>query len=209
MAHRIEYKIKSFSKDIKTLKLSISDSNAMYSIHRLATKQLHEKRQGNANSKTRSEVRGGGKKPWKQKGTGRARAGSTRSPLWRGGGVIFGPTKKEYSKKINKKEKHLALCNLLYNKKDFIISFNSSMFELKQLKTKFFLEKLQDLNIDLMTKILIIVTKKDLHIQRVAKNIQNIELICINQLNIIAIIKAKQILIENEVINIINQLSNE
>lgn len=209
MANQIEYKIKSFSKDIKTLKLSISDSNAMYSIHRLTTKQLHEKRQGNANSKTRSEIRGGGKKPWKQKGTGRARAGSTRSPLWRGGGVIFGPKRKEYSKKINKKEKYLALCNLLYNKKDCTVSFNSSVFELQQPKTKFFLKKLQDLKIDLMTKTLIIVTKKDLHTQRVTKNIQNIELICVNQLNIIAIIKAKQILIENEAIDIINQLSNE
>nr|YP_009502115.1 50S ribosomal protein L4 [Porolithon onkodes]ASB29717.1 50S ribosomal protein L4 [Porolithon onkodes] len=209
MANQIEYKIKSFSKDTKTLKLSVSNSNTMHSIHKLATKQLHEKRQGNANSKTRSEVRGGGKKPWKQKGTGRARAGSTRSPLWRGGGVIFGPKTKEYSKKVNKKEKHLALCNLLYNRKDFTISFNSSVFTLQQPKTKFFLKKLQDLNVDLTTKILIIVTKKNLHIQRVTKNIQNIELICVNQLNIIAIIKAKQILIENDAIDIINHLSNE
>ena len=209
MANQIEYKIKSFSKDIKTLKLSISNSNTMYSIHRLATKQLHEKRQGNANSKTRSEIRGGGKKPWKQKGTGRARAGSTRSPLWRGGGVIFGPKTKEYRKKVNKKEKHLALCNLLYNRKNVTISFNSSVFALQQPKTKFFLKKLQNLNVDLTTKILIIVTRKNLHLQRVTKNIQNVELICINQLNIIAIIKAKQILIENDAIDIINHLSNE
>ena len=209
MANHIEYKIKSFPKDTKTIQLSVSHSNAMYSIHRSATKQLHEKRQGNANCKTRSEVRGGGKKPWKQKGTGRARAGSNRSPLWRGGGVIFGPQTKKYSKKINKKEKYLAICNLLYNKKDFTISFNSSAFELEQPKTKLFIKKLKDLNIDLMKKILIIVNKKDLNIQRATKNIKNIEIICIHQLNIIAIIKAKQILIENEAIDILNQLSNE
>jgi len=153
MANHIEYKIKSFKEDTKTVRLNISNSNAMYNIHRSAIKQLHEKRQGNANCKTRSEVRGGGKKPWKQKGTGRARAGSNRSPLWRGGGVIFGPQTKEYNKKINKKEKHLALCNLLYNKKDCTISFNSSTFELEQPKTKLFINKLKDLCIDPMQKI--------------------------------------------------------
>ena len=209
MAHNIEYKIKSFPEETKTIKLSISHSNAMYSIHRLAINQLHEQRQGNANCKTRSEVRGGGKKPWKQKGTGRARAGSIRSPLWRGGGVIFGPKTKEYRKKINKKEKHLAICNLLYNKKDFTISFNASLFKLEQPKTKFFLQKLKILNIDPLVKTLIIVTQKDLNIQRATNNLKNVDLISIKQLNIIAIIKAKYILIENEAIDIINQLSNE
>ena len=209
MAHNIEYKIKSFPEDTKIIKLSISKSNAMYSVHRLAVNQLHEQRQGNANCKTRSEVRGGGKKPWKQKGTGRARAGSIRSPLWRGGGVIFGPKTKEYRKKINKKEKHLAICNLLYNKKDFTISFNASIFKLEQPKTKFFLQKLKKLNIDPLVKILIIVKQKNLDIQRATNNLKNVDFISINQLNIIAIIKAKYILIENEALNIINQSSNE
>lgn len=209
MAHNIEYKIKSFPEDTRIMKLSISNSNAMYSIHRLAIKQLHEQRQGNANCKTRSEVRGGGRKPWKQKGTGRARAGSIRSPLWRGGGVIFGPKTKEYRKKINKKEKHLAICNLLYNKKNFTISFNASLFKFEQPKTKFFLQKLKTLNIDPLVKVLIIVTQKDLNIQRAMNNLKNVDLISIKQLNIVAIIKAKYILIENEAIDIINQLSNE
>ena len=209
MAHHIEYNIKSFPKDTKIMKLSINKSNAMYSVHRLTINQLHEQRQGNANCKTRSEVRGGGKKPWKQKGTGRARAGSIRSPLWRGGGVIFGPKTKEYRKKINKKEKHLAICNLLYNKKDFTISFNSSIFELELPKTKFFLQKLKELNIDPLAKMLIIVTEKNLDTQRATNNLKNIELISVNQLNIISIIKAKYILIDNKAIDIINQLSNE
>ena len=209
MAHHIEYNIKSFPENTKIIKLSINNSNAMYSVHRLTINQLHEQRQGNANCKTRSEVRGGGKKPWKQKGTGRARAGSIRSPLWRGGGVIFGPKTKEYRKKINKKEKHLAICNLLYNKKDFTISFNSSIFEIELPKTKFFLQKLKKLNINPLAKILIIVTQKNLDIQRATNNLKNIELISINQLNIISIIKAKYILIENKAVDIINQLSNE
>lgn len=209
MAHNIEYNIKSFPENTKIMKLSINKSNAMYSVHRLTINQLHEQRQGNANCKTRSEVRGGGKKPWKQKGTGRARAGSIRSPLWRGGGVIFGPKTKEYRKKINKKEKHLAVCNLLYNKKDFIISFNSSILELEFPKTKFFLQKLKELNIDPLAKILIIVTVKNSDTQRATNNLKNIELISINQLNIISIIKARYILIDNKAIDIINQLSNE
>lgn len=209
MAHHIEYNIKSFPTNTKLMKLSINKSNAMYSVHRLTISQLHEQRQGNANCKTRSEVRGGGKKPWKQKGTGRARAGSIRSPLWRGGGVIFGPKTKEYRKKINKKERHLAICNLLYNKKDFTVSFNSSIFKLELPKTKFFLQKLKELNIDLLAKILVIVTEKDLDLQRATNNLKNIELISINQLNILSIIKAKYILIDNKAIDIINQLSNE
>ena len=209
MAHHIEYNIRSFPENTKIMKLSINKSNAMYSVHRLTINQLHEQRQGNANCKTRSEVRGGGKKPWKQKGTGRARAGSIRSPLWRGGGVIFGPKTKEYRKKINKKERHLAICNLLYNKKDFTISFNSSIFELELPKTKFFLQKLKELNIDPQAKILIIVTEKNLDIQRATNNLKNVELISINQLNIISIIQAKYILIDNKTIDTINQLSNE
>ena len=209
MTHNIEYQVKSFPENTKTIALNISKSNAMYSVHRLVRNQLNEQRQGNANCKTRSEVRGGGKKPWKQKGTGRARAGSIRSPLWRGGGVIFGPKTKEYSKKINKKEKHLAICNLLYNKKDFTISFNTSIFELEQPKTKFFLQKMKKLNIDPLAKILIVVKQKNLDIQRATKNLKNIDFISIYQLNIIAIIKAQYILIENEAIDIINRSSNE
>lgn len=78
-------------KDKKEIKLPINRTKGIYIIHRALVQQMHEKRKGNAHSKNRNEVSGGGKKPWKQKGTGRARAGSIRSPLWRGGGVIFGP----------------------------------------------------------------------------------------------------------------------
>ncbi len=106
-------------KNSKTINLQVSESKKMYSIHRALVKQLHNKRKGNANCKSRSEVQGGGKKPWKQKGTGRARAGSIRSPLWKGGGIIFGPKTKSYIKKLNKKEQQLALRNILYNKKNY------------------------------------------------------------------------------------------
>lgn len=87
-----------------TLNLKVQNEKSTYLIHRALVKQLIEHRQGNANTKTRSEVRGGGRKPWKQKGTGRARAGSKRSPLWKGGGVSFGPRTKKFQIKLNKKE---------------------------------------------------------------------------------------------------------
>ena len=101
---------------LKDIVLKISKDNGMYLIHRALIKQLNNKRHGTAHTKTRSEVSGGGKKPWKQKGTGKARAGSIRSPLWKGGGIIFGPKNKKYQIKINKKEQQLALKTLFFNK---------------------------------------------------------------------------------------------
>ncbi len=93
-----------------TLDLKVaSPENASHIVHRAVVRQLANARQGTACTKTRAEVRGGGRKPWRQKGTGRARAGSIRSPLWRGGGVIFGPKPRDYSQKMNRKERQLAL----------------------------------------------------------------------------------------------------
>src|SRR5512136_134026 len=93
-----------------TLELRVAkEENAAHIVHRALRLQMVNARQGTASSKTRSEVRGGGRKPWRQKGTGRARAGSIRSPLWRGGGVIFGPKPRDYDIKMNRKERRLAL----------------------------------------------------------------------------------------------------
>lgn len=203
MANHIKYQIKSLQQESKLIQVRISESNAMYSIHRLAVQQLHEQRQGNANCKTRSEVRGGGKKPWKQKGTGKARAGSIRSPLWRGGGVIFGPKTKIYKQKINKKEKLLGINNLLYNKKDFTIAVDSSFLALNEPKTKVFLQKINILNISKTTKLLIIMAKKNLNTYLATRNLKNIEIISAKDLNLLSIIKAEHILIENNAIDII------
>lgn len=203
MANHIQYQIKSLQKESKLIQMRINESNAMYSIHRLATQQLHEQRQGNANCKTRSEVRGGGKKPWKQKGTGKARAGSIRSPLWRGGGVIFGPKTKTYKQKINKKEKHLAINNLLHNKRDFTIAVDSYFLALNEPRTKVFLQKINMLNVSKATKLLIIMAKKNLNIYLATRNLKNIEIISAKDLNLLSIIKAEYILIENDAIDII------
>jgi len=96
-----------------SISLRVSDSAPKYLIHKAIVIQDRNRRQGTASCKTRSEVRGGGKKPWKQKGTGQARSGSSNSPLWNGGGVTFGPKPKSYDKKINIKEKQLALTTAL------------------------------------------------------------------------------------------------
>lgn len=209
MTNRIEYQIKSFQQEDHKIKLAISESNPIYNIHRIAIQQLHTQRQGNAHCKTRSEVRGGGKKPWKQKGTGKARAGSIRSPLWRGGGVIFGPKNKDYNQKINKKEKNLAINNILYNKKNFTVSFPLSFFELDKAKTKIFLSKLDILNIPKQKKILIIMDGKNSKLYLASKNLKNVEIIDIKHLNLLAILKAEYILIENNAINILNKKYNE
>ena len=106
--------------DEHKLELNVLDESGNYLIHKDILRHQISQKQGTVSTKTRSEVRGGGRKPWRQKGTGRARAGSNRSPLWKGGGVIFGPKPKNTSLKLNKKERKLALQTLLYNKRNII-----------------------------------------------------------------------------------------
>nr|AYR06237.1 ribosomal protein L4 [Renouxia sp.] len=187
----------------------IDHSKGMYIIHRALVRELEKKRQGSAHSKTRSEVRGGGKKPWKQKGTGRARAGSIRSPLWKGGGVIFGPQFKQYNHKINKKEKQLALKILLFNKLNNTILVEN--FEINSVKpsTKLVIAKLNALKIQKSNKILVIVAKKDFPLYLSIRNIKNLELIVVNQINILSILKAQTIIIESEALSIIEKIYNE
>nr|YP_009244022.1 ribosomal protein L4 [Sporolithon durum]AMK96264.1 ribosomal protein L4 [Sporolithon durum] len=198
----------SIKKYDKELKLKVSNTNGMYIIHRALVQQLHEKRQGNANCKNRSEVRGGGKKPWKQKGTGKARAGSIRSPLWRGGGVIFGPKSKEFHKKINKREKQLALRTLLYNKKQNTIIIENTENLVQQTKTQKVLKQLKNLQIDTIKQVLIIVGKKEKQLYLTTRNLHNIEIIDASHINIYAILKAQTIIIEAKALDIIHKIYN-
>merc|ERR1711997_1006869 len=103
------------------VKFNVLENSANYLIHGDILRHQISQKQGTVATKTRSEVRGGGRKPWQQKGSGRARAGSNRSPLWRGGGVIFGPKPRKTVLKLNKKERKLALQTLLYNKRNKIL----------------------------------------------------------------------------------------
>jgi large subunit ribosomal protein L4 len=157
-------------------------------------------------TKTRSEVRGGGRKPWRQKGTGRARAGSSRSPLWKGGGVIFGPKPKKVSLKLNKKERRLALQTLLYNKKNNIVLIEDLENQITESKTKNFLKICQDCNINLDQKVLVIVSKKTIPLKLSTQNIKNVELISASNINTLSLLKAKQIILTPLAINDIKEI---
>src|SRR6056300_1373049 len=138
------------------LELNVLDKSGNYLLHKDLLRHYTSQRQGTVSTKTRSEVRGGGRKPWRQKGTGRARAGSNRSPLWKGGGVIFGPKPKNISIKLNKKERRLALQTLLYNKKDNILVIENLENGLSDSKTKSFLEVCAKCSINLDQKVLVV-----------------------------------------------------
>ena len=134
------------------LTLNVSETAGNYLLHRDLLRHSSSQCQGTVSTKTRSEVRGGGRKPWKQKGTGRARAGSNRSPLWKGGGVTFGPKPKRVFLKVNKKERRLALRTLLYNKKNSIFIIENLETETIEAKTKSFLKICQSCSIDVNQK---------------------------------------------------------
>jgi len=188
------------------LKLNVLDESGNYLIHKDFVRHSNAKRQRTVGTKTRSEVRGGGRKPWQQKGTGRARAGSNRSPLWKGGGVIFGPKPRTVSLKLNKKERRLALQTLLYNKKKNILIIKDLENEFLETKTKSFLKICKDCNISLNQKILVIVSKKTISLKLSTQNIRNVELILASNLNTFSLLKAKQIILTPLAINNIKEI---
>lgn len=188
------------------LELTILENSGNYLLHKDLLRHSSSQKQSTVSTKTRSEVRGGGRKPWRQKGTGRARAGSNRSPLWKGGGVIFGPKPKQTFLKLNKKERQLALQTLLYNKKKNIIVIENLENQISVPKTKQFLKICQDCNISLNQKILVIVSKKTTPLKLSIQNLKNVELICASNLNTLSLLKAKQILLTTLAINDIKEI---
>ena len=188
------------------LKLTVLDESGNYLVHKDFLRHSNARRQRTLATKTRSEVRGGGRKPWQQKGTGRARAGSNRSPLWKGGGVIFGPKPRSISLKLNKKERRLSLQTLLYNKKNNILIIENLETELQNAKTKNFLKICDNCNINLEQKVLLIVSKKTIPLKLATQNIQNVELILASNLNTFSLLKAKQIILTPLAINEIKEI---
>ena len=188
------------------LMLNVSEKSGNYLLHKDLLRHSSSQRQGTVSTKTRSEVRGGGRKPWKQKGTGRARAGSNRSPLWKGGGVIFGPKPRKTLLKINKKERQLALRTLLYNKKNNILVINDLETETIEPKTKNFLKICQNCSVDLDQKLLVIVSKKTMQLKLATQNLRNVELISASNLNTFSLLKAKQIILTPSAINDIKEI---
>jgi large subunit ribosomal protein L4 len=183
-----------------TLNLSILENSGNYVVHKDINRQQLQQKQGTVSTKTRSEVRGGGRKPWRQKGTGRARAGSNRSPLWKGGGVIFGPKAKKICLKLNKKERRLALQTVLYSRRNNISVIASIESLLKHSKTIAFIKFCNASNIRLDKRVLLIVSEKTNFLKLATQNMQNIELISASNLNTLALLKAKEIYITNAAI---------
>ena len=192
--------------DNHELKLSVLENSGNYLLHKDVIRHSSSQTQGTTSTKTRSEVRGGGRKPWRQKGTGRARAGSNRSPLWKGGGVIFGPKPKKISLKLNKKERRLALQTLLYNKKNNIVLIEDLENGITEPKTKNFVKICQDCQVNLDQKILVIVSKKTVPLKLSTQNLKNVELILASNINTLSFLKAKQIVLTPLAINDIKEI---
>lgn len=186
-----------------------NEENASHIVHRALVRQINNARQGNASSKTRSEVRGGGRKPWRQKGTGRARAGSTRSPLFKGGGVIFGPKPRDYSTKMNKKERRLALRTAFQGCAESMIVVQDFDSELTQPKTKEMLAAFDRWGVDTDSKILLIATEKGDTLNRSVRNVPNVKFITATNLNIYDILHADNLVVTASALEKIKEVYGE
>lgn len=174
-------------------------------IHRVYLSQLKNSRKYTASTKTKSEVRGGGRKPWRQKGTGRARAGSIRSPLWVGGGVTFGPKPRIVYKKINKKERRLAILSALYLKKrQFLFVDEQNFSNFNVIKTKKICELISNHNVDLNSKILFVLSKPNKFFWLSSKNLKNIEVTTASCVNLQQLLKANHIILSSMSLELIN-----
>ncbi len=172
-------------------------------VHMAVVQQLANNRQGTQKAKTRSEVSGGGRKPWRQKGTGHARQGSTRSPQWTGGGVVFAPTPRDYSFKLNKKEKRAALKSVLtsaVNENKFIVV---DELKLDAIKTKDFAKVLTNLNVD---KALVVLDSNDKNVVMSAKNIPTVKTALTNTINVYDILKYNTVVVTKAAVDQIQEV---
>lgn len=177
-----------------TLDLKVaSEDNASHIVHRALVRQMNNARQGTSSTKTRSEVRGGGRKPWRQKGTGRARAGSTRSPLMPGGGIVFGPKPRDYTTKMNRKERQLALRTAFQGRVEDLIVVQDFMAELPEPKTKAVLGAFERWGIEEGAKVLMITAEKNEVLYRSIRNVPDIKLISAHNLNVYDMLLADKI----------------
>ena len=166
-------------------------------VHMAVVHQLANKRQGTHSAKTRAEVSGGGRKPWRQKGTGHARQGSTRSPQWKGGGVVFAPKPRDYSFKMNKKEKALALKSALtsrVNEAKFFVLDDLSFDEIKTKKMKAVLDNLK------LQKALVILDKKNDIVQLSARNLPKVRTVISNSINVYDILKYDTVVLTKDAV---------
>ena len=172
-------------------------------VHMAVLQQLANKRQGTQKAKTRSEVSGGGRKPWRQKGTGHARQGSTRSPQWKGGGVVFAPTPRDYSFKLNKKEKRAALKSALTSRvlENKFIVLDEMNFD--EIKTKKFQKVLDNLK---LSKALVVLEDGNRNAELSARNIAGIKTAKTNTINVYDILKYNTVVITKACVAVIEEV---
>ncbi len=190
-----------------TLDLKVAkEASAAHVVHRALVRQLANARQGTASAKTRAEVRGGGRKPWRQKGTGRARAGSSRSPLWRGGGVIFGPKPRDYSLKMNRKERQLALRTAFQSRATDMVVVEDFAEQLPRPKTRELVAAMTRWGVDPTSKILLIVAERNDNVYLSARNIENLRLISATNLNVFDLLHADRIVATQSALAMIQEV---
>ena len=172
-------------------------------VHMAVVQQLANNRQGTQKAKTRSEVRGGGRKPWRQKGTGHARQGSTRAPQWTGGGVVFAPTPRDYSFKPNKKEKRAALKSALTSRvaENKIIVLDE--LKLDEIKTKKFVQVMKNLNVE---KALVVLNEMDKNVIASAANIPTVKTAQTNELNVFDVLKYETVVVTKAAVATIEEV---
>ena len=173
-------------------------------VHMAVVQQLANNRQGTQKAKTRSEVSGGGRKPWRQKGTGHARQGSTRAPQWTGGGVVFAPVPRDYSFKINKKEKRAALKSALSDKvaNGKLVVVDALTFDAP--KTKEFAKVMANLNVN--DKALVVLNDNDANVVLSAKNIPTVKTGLTNTINVYDIVNAKTLVLTQDAVKTIEEV---
>ena len=177
--------------DLKEEIFGIEPNEAI--VHTALVNYLANQRQGTQSTKTRAEVRGGGRKPWRQKGTGRARQGSIRAPQWIKGGIALGPKPRSYKYRINKKEKQLAIKSLLSSKvleNDLVVV---DKFDFKEIKTKQMVNAMKNLKVE--GKTFIVLPTSDEKVQKSARNIENVKTGSINTINVYDLLKYKKLVL--------------
>ncbi len=193
-------------KEVETMELDDAvfgvDVNE-HLVHMAVVQQLANNRQGTQKAKTRSEVRGGGRKPWRQKGTGHARQGSTRAPQWRGGGVVFAPTPRDYSFKLNKKEKRAALKSALSSRvaENKFVVVDELKFD--AIKTKDFAKVMSNLGVE---KALVVINDNDTNVVMSAKNIPTVKTASTSTINVYDILKYNTVVVTKDAVNTIQEV---
>ena len=166
-------------------------------VHMAVVQQLANNRQGTQKAKTRSEVSGGGRKPWRQKGTGHARQGSTRAPQWTGGGVVFAPVPRDYSFKLNKKEKRAALKSALTSKVQDAKLIVVDELKFDEIKTKNFVNVMNNLKVQ---KGLVVIAENDANVVMSARNVADVNTSLVNNINVYDIMKAKTVVLTKDAV---------